>query len=128
MWLTKNSALAVAIAQNIFYNALISAVVRHTQVVTPALVVAVGPTGLKNLAPSPEVLYALREAYAEAIRRALIVPLVGACGGFPFAWAMQWLNIKRVAEQKRLQEQEGVLASADAPEKTNQKTCEVKEV
>lgn len=94
-------ALAIAIAQNLFLNTLVKSIPAHTTAISPQTVVSVGATGLVGLTRSAEVLRAVREAYAEAIRHALILALAGACGGFPFAWGMEWLNIKKVAEDRR---------------------------
>ncbi|KAF2746363.1 MFS general substrate transporter [Sporormia fimetaria CBS 119925] len=95
------NALGIAIAQNVFINELIRAVSRQTAEVAPQAVIAACTTGITHLTQFPEVILALRRAYVQAIRQALIVALVGACGGFPFAWCMEWLNIKKVAEARR---------------------------
>ncbi|KAF2464463.1 efflux pump antibiotic resistance protein [Lindgomyces ingoldianus] len=92
--------LSVAIAQNLFLNKLIKTIPRHTTAVSPLEVIAVGATGLAKLAKADDVLRALREAYAEALHDAFIFAVVAACGAFPFGWCMQWLNIKKVAEER----------------------------
>ena len=99
--LTTKRALAIAIAQNLFLNTLVKSIPAHTTEISPQTVVSVGATGLVELTQYAVVLRAVREAYAEAIRHALILALAGACGGFPFAWGMEWLNIKKVAEERR---------------------------
>ena len=99
--LTTKRALAIAIAQNLFLNTLVKSIPAHTTAISPQAVVSVGATGLVGLTQSAEVLRAVREAYAEAVRHALILALAGACGGFPFTWGMEWLNIKKVAEERR---------------------------
>jgi hypothetical protein len=101
--LTTKRALAIAIAQNLFLNTLVKSIPAHTTEISPQTVVSVGATGLVGLTQYAVVLRAVREAYAEAIRHALILALAGACGGFPFAWGMEWLNIKKVAEERRKQ-------------------------
>lgn len=119
-------ALGIAIAQNLFLNELVVAIPRHTQAVPPQTVVAVGATGLVQLAASPGILFALRKAHAEAIRKALIVALVGACTGFPFAWAMEWLNIKKVAESRRAEKQSEGLGTSP-PKNSNSSNSHAKE-
>ena len=99
--LTTKRALAIAISQNLFLNTLVKSIPAHTTAISPQAVVSVGATGLVGLTRSAEVLRAVREAYTEAIRHALILALAGACGGFPFAWGMEWLNIKKVAEERK---------------------------
>ncbi|KAK8026497.1 major facilitator superfamily domain-containing protein [Apiospora marii] len=53
-----------------------------------------------------EVLRDLRAAYAEAVRDPLILALAAACLAFPFAAAMERLNIKKISEERtrRLEE------------------------
>lgn len=57
--------------------------------------------GLVDLAPTTVVLEALRHAYADAVRLTLILALASACIAFPASWAMEWLNIKHIAEKRR---------------------------
>lgn len=74
----------------------------YTSAVSPAAVLGVGATGLRNLAGSNStLLLALREAYADAIQDAMIYAVAGVCVALPFACGMQWFNIKRVAKQRR---------------------------
>jgi hypothetical protein len=94
-------ALGVAIAQNLFLNKLLMTVPEKTSAVTPQMVVAVGATGLVSISHTDEILLALRETYAAAIRYTLILALSGACAAFPFAWGMEWLNIKNIAKARQ---------------------------
>lgn len=64
------------------------------------MVLEAGAGGLKAIAPSIEVLQALREAYAEALRPTFVLALVGTCLALPCAAGMQWLNIKDVAKER----------------------------
>ncbi|KAI0395153.1 MFS general substrate transporter [Xylariaceae sp. FL0594] len=94
-------ALGVAIGQNLLLSKLTLTVPRHTRAVTPDAVIAAGATGLGALSRGdPTVLNALRSAYAEAVRDPLILALAAAVLAFPFACAMERLNIKRVAEER----------------------------
>lgn len=86
-------------------NGLHVAVPRYTTAVAPDAVIQAGATGLNIVATSPAVLDALREAYADAIRRTIILGLAGICMVVPLSCAMEWVNIKHVAE-KRLQTQQ----------------------
>lgn len=94
-------ALGIAIAQNLFLDKLNKMVPLYIPEVTPQMVMAIGATGLTMLASTPEMLLALRKAYAQAIRTTLILALAGACAAFPCAWGMEWLNIRKVAEARR---------------------------
>lgn len=110
--LTLNSALGLAIGQNLFITELRHAVLRNTDAVTPEQVVAVGATGLPLLATSPKVLGALRHAYSDSVVKSFILALVGACVTFPPSLWMEHLNIKRIAETRardqKDQEEKGV--------------------
>jgi hypothetical protein len=64
-------------------------------------VIDAGAGGLRAIAPNPAVLQELREAYADALKGTFVLALVGTCLALPFAVCMQWLNIKRVAEERR---------------------------
>ncbi|RYC61641.1 hypothetical protein CHU98_g4575 [Xylaria longipes] len=94
-------ALAVAIGQNLLLTKLMTTVPRHTSAVAPQAVIAAGASGLDQLAPTLEVLSALRSAYAEALRDPLILALASALLAFPFSCAMERLNIKHIAEQRQ---------------------------
>jgi len=94
-------ALGIAIAQNLFLNELTQAVPRYTSDMSPQTVISAGAMGLAAIARTPEVLLALRRAYAQAIRYTLILSLVAACAAFPSALGMEWLNIRKVAEARR---------------------------
>ncbi|KAI1130117.1 MFS general substrate transporter [Nemania abortiva] len=94
-------ALAVAIGQNLLLSKLMITVPRHTSAVTPQAVIAAGATGLEQLSPTPEILAALRSAYAEALRDPLIFALASALLAFPFSCAMERLNIKHISEERQ---------------------------
>ncbi|PQE02873.1 efflux pump antibiotic resistance protein [Rutstroemia sp. NJR-2017a BBW] len=114
------AAISVSIAQNLFLTKLKTSVPTHTSAVSPADVIEVGATGLQSLARSSStVLVALRDAYADAIQDTMYYALATACVALPFACGMQWLNIKKVAEERREAKLQlnglGVVASNDVP-------------
>ncbi|KAF1969288.1 hypothetical protein BU23DRAFT_401572, partial [Bimuria novae-zelandiae CBS 107.79] len=94
-------ALGIAIGQNLFLNKLAQTVPGYTSELSPEVVINAGAAGLVSLAQSPELLLALRRAYAQAIRYTLILPLVAACAAFLPEMGMDWLNIRHVAEARR---------------------------
>lgn len=94
-------AVALSIAQTLFIEGLLHEVPRRTHAVSPAAVVKAGASGLHALAPSPQSLNALRDAYASAIWRTLVFALVAACVALPFALGMERLNVKVVAKRRR---------------------------
>ncbi|KAK2593319.1 hypothetical protein QQS21_008962 [Conoideocrella luteorostrata] len=93
-------AVSVAIAQNLLLNGLASTVPQQTDAVRASDVIAIGASGLAHLTDSPEVLHALRLAYAGALRPVFILALAAACFAFPFACGMERLNLRHVAEQR----------------------------
>ncbi|KAK8139320.1 MFS general substrate transporter [Apiospora sp. TS-2023a] len=110
-------ALGVALGQTLLLAKLATAVPSHTHgAVSAPQVISAGATGLGQIAPTAEVLRALRSAYAEAVRDPLILALAAACMAFPFAAAMERLNIKRIAEERkrRLEEEEKGTNSVEA--------------
>ncbi|KAI0514350.1 MFS general substrate transporter [Xylaria bambusicola] len=116
-------ALSVGIGQNLLLSRLKTAVPQYTDAVSPQEVIAVGATGLAQIAPDGAVLSALRHAYAAAVRDPLILALALATLAFPFACGMERLNIKHIA-QKRLDEKsdiEGNSARGDELQDSNVK-------
>lgn len=92
--------MGTAIGQALLIDGLKTGVPRYTDAVTPDQVIQAGATGLQIVATSPEVLEALRAAYVEAVRRTIILGLAGICMVVPISCAMEWVNIKRVAEKR----------------------------
>ncbi|OTA54020.1 MFS multidrug transporter-like protein, partial [Hypoxylon sp. EC38] len=99
-------AVGTAIGQALLIDGLNVAVPRYTDAVTPAAVIQAGATGLNTVATSPMVLEAIRSAYVEAVRRTIILGLAGICMTVPVSCAMEWVNIKHVAERRCIQESE----------------------
>lgn len=94
-------AIAVSIGQNLLLNSLKTSVPAHTSAVNVQQVIDAGAGGLKTIASNAAVLEHLRAAYAEALKGTFVLALIGTCLALPFAAGMQWLNIKKVAEQRR---------------------------
>ena len=64
------------------------------------IVIDAGAANLVSLAGSPQVLEALRIAYAKAVDNTLVLSLSAACIALPFALFMEFLNVKTVAKQR----------------------------
>jgi hypothetical protein len=94
-------AIAVAIGQNLLLNHLKTSIPAHTSKVSVQQVLDAGAGGLKIVAPDIATLQDLREAYADALRGPFVLALVATCIALPFAAGMQWLNIRRVAEERK---------------------------
>lgn len=110
------SALSVSIAQSLFIAKLKTSIPLYTTAISPATVIAAGATGLDSLAgPSYTVLVALRKAYADAIRNTTLFVLAAAVAALPFACGMQWLNIKKVAEERRNTKTEIIAQASGEP-------------
>lgn len=107
-------SIAVSVGQNLLLNSLRSNIPKHTAAVSVQQVIDAGAGGLKALAPNTLVLRQLRKAYAESLKGTYVLALVGTCLALPFAVGMQWLNIKRVAEERRGEADRGKGESAQA--------------
>ncbi|KAF2267497.1 MFS general substrate transporter [Lojkania enalia] len=94
-------AIAVSVGQNLLINRLQHTVPSHTSFVSPKQVIDVGAGGLSQFAHNAGVLRKLREAYAEAISPIWKLALVTTCLSILPTVGMQWLNIKRIAEERR---------------------------
>ncbi|KAJ4419068.1 hypothetical protein N0V82_005191 [Gnomoniopsis sp. IMI 355080] len=93
--------IGLAIGQDLLIKELYIAVPKYTDAVSATEVIAAGAMGLVDLSHTQAVLDALRHAYADAVRLTLILALASACLAFPASCAMEWLNIKQIAEQRR---------------------------
>lgn len=70
--------------------------------VSPEMVIMAGATGLNAVAGGDaQLLESLRMAYGEAVRRTIILGLAGACIAVPASTGMKWLNIKRIAAERK---------------------------
>lgn len=52
------------------------------------------------LAGSSQVLEALQLAYAKAVDNTLVLSVSAACIALPFALSMEFLNVKKIAQQR----------------------------
>lgn len=86
-------AIAISIAQNIFSNTLIAQLPIQAPLVSPLLVMGAGPTGLRA-AIRPELLPGVLEAYAIAIRRTFILPIVTAWLSFACSLCLERKSVK----------------------------------
>ncbi|KAK8017349.1 MFS general substrate transporter, partial [Apiospora rasikravindrae] len=96
-------AIGTAIGQTLLISGLNKAVPKYTDgAMSAAAVIQAGATGLAAVAAGDmQLLESLRMAYGEAVRRTIILGLAGACLAVPAATGMKWLNIKRVAEERK---------------------------
>lgn len=94
-------AIGLAVGQNLLLTEIVRAVPRYTKEVTPEQVLAVGASGLTQLAPSPIVLEALRRAYGQATRHVFILGLASAAIALLPSCAMEWLNITKESDRRK---------------------------
>ncbi|MCJ1386956.1 hypothetical protein MMC17_010085 [Xylographa soralifera] len=99
-------AIAISVGQSVFVNTLLKEIPENTLAVSAQTVIDAGAANLVSLAgSSPQVLEALRIAYAKAVDNTLVLSLSAACMALPFAFGMEFLNVKTVAKQKKLDSQ-----------------------
>ncbi|ETS85984.1 hypothetical protein PFICI_04009 [Pestalotiopsis fici W106-1] len=119
-------AVGTAVGQALLLDGLKVEVPRYTDAVTAREVIQAGATGLENVAKSPVVLHALRAAYAQAVRRTIILGLAGICLVVPISFAMEWVNIKEVAETRlRLGESQQLQSESKDPHTSAEKVNDV---
>ncbi|KAN0074851.1 Major facilitator superfamily domain containing protein [Elaphomyces granulatus] len=94
-------ALSLCIAQTVFINRLTSEVQETLPQIPPSIVVDMGASNLPALAPSPQILLLLREAYRSAIRDLFIFALAASCLAFVFSLGFEFKNVKVVARERK---------------------------
>lgn len=95
-WLI-GGAISVAVGQNICLDTLDSVLPQFTTAISPMTAIAAGAYDLPSLAPSAQVLAALREVWNIAIARALTFALAAICLAIPVTAGMEWKNSVREA-------------------------------
>ncbi|KAI9879023.1 MAG: hypothetical protein M1830_009822 [Pleopsidium flavum] len=100
-------AIAVSVGQSAFSNSLINEIQTRTPTIPPSSIIAAGVTNLESLIKDPTTLRAIRGAYSKAVTNTLIYALVAACLAIPFAFAMEWRNVKQAARERRRVEEGG---------------------
>ncbi|KAL8730564.1 MAG: hypothetical protein Q9166_004018 [cf. Caloplaca sp. 2 TL-2023] len=93
-------SIGIPIANALLIDGLQSEVPKYAPGVRPDDVVRNGALNLESLANSPIVLRGLRQAYAIAVSHVCILLVVVICVSVPVACGMQWLNIKKVSQQR----------------------------
>ncbi|KAJ5738157.1 MFS general substrate transporter [Penicillium malachiteum] len=63
-----------------------------------------GAADLPSLAKSPAELATLREMWNKGIQRTMMLSVALVAAGVPFALGMEWLNAKKVAQKRQLEE------------------------
>ena len=64
-----------------------------------------GPLALNKLTSSATTIFGLRLAYAKAIQHIMIFAVAIVCVSILAASGMQWLNIKKVAEDRKARQE-----------------------
>ncbi|KAF2122170.1 major facilitator superfamily domain-containing protein [Lophiotrema nucula] len=95
-------AIAIAISQTILLNTLVDRVAQALPGLTGQAVIAAGAVNLLALAKTAERLRVLRGIWNTAIVRIVYLAIALSAAAIPFTLGMEWLNTKRVAEQRRL--------------------------
>lgn len=76
-----------------------------------AVVIGVGPTGIKFLTLDESVIRLLQESYCYAFDMTMYFALAALVVAIPFALGMQWLNTKEAKIKKRNHKLGGLCAS-----------------
>ena len=68
-----------------------------------------GPLALDKLASSTTTIFGLRLAYAKAIQHIMFFAVAIVCASILAASGMEWLNIKKVAEDRKARQEAEIL-------------------
>ena len=112
--LSYYSSLSISVASTLLNNCLTYFVRSLAPTIEPSAALRAGALNLSSLTTSPEVLTALKQAWAKTIDRIMIFSLVLTCLGVPVACGMRWFNIKSMAasrEEKKSHLQSGIRSS-----------------
>lgn len=104
---TLFSSLGVPIANALLLSGLRSEVPKYAPGVSPEAVVRNGALNLERLTTSFSATHGLREAYAIAISYVNIFLVVIICVSVPTALGMEWLNIKKISQQREEEKRNG---------------------
>ena len=96
--------MALTVGESIFVNSLYKEVPRQTSAIPAQRVIDVGASGLHLLTKSPAVLAALRKAYSASVSKTMYFSLAVAGVALMVAFGMEWLNVKKVAAKRKLDE------------------------
>lgn len=103
--LTKSSAIAISIGENVLVNELVNNIPKYTDTISPQLVIDNGALGLDKLTDSPAEFLRLRQVYCKAISATMVYATVTICASLLPALGMRWLNLKRVSREREAAEQ-----------------------
>ena len=88
-------AIFVAVAQNLFTNALVTNIAAlGIPGLNPQVIIAAGATGIRNIV-TPEQLPALLVAYNAAILKAFQLGLILSCLAIFGAMGLEWKTVKK---------------------------------
>lgn len=99
-------SLGVPIGNALLIDGLRSEVPKFAPKVSPEAVIRNGALNLQTLTMSPSALRGLREAYSIAISHVNIFLVVVICISVPTASGMEWLNIKKISQQRERERKE----------------------
>lgn len=108
-----NSAIATTTGQTITLATIISEVSTRLPTIPPHSVLSAGALGLERLSRTPLVHTQLMEIWNIAICRTMILSLAVICAAVPCAAAMEWLNSRKISEERNAAGIEG--ASQTSP-------------
>ncbi|KAF2440272.1 MFS general substrate transporter [Karstenula rhodostoma CBS 690.94] len=93
-------AIAIAVGQTITLTTIITEVPKRIPEVSPQAVIAAGALGFDTLAATPDALVQLRDIWNLAFTRTMILSLAMTCAAVPCALGMEFLNSRKIAEQR----------------------------
>lgn len=87
--------------QTITISTLLDEVTKQLPGVSSEAVITAGAANLQLLVATPEALKILRLIWNTAISRTMILSVALVAASVPFTLGMEWLNAKKVAEERK---------------------------
>ncbi|KAF1964404.1 MFS multidrug transporter-like protein [Bimuria novae-zelandiae CBS 107.79] len=92
--------IAIPIGNAFLLNGLGKYIPQYAPELSAQTVVRAGPLAIDRLSQSTVTVHSIRLAYSKAIQHILIYALAVVCFSIPVACGMQWLNVKKVSQER----------------------------
>ncbi|KKA17556.1 hypothetical protein T310_8507 [Rasamsonia emersonii CBS 393.64] len=97
---TFGSAVFLTAGDPVFTNSLRTAILRDAPGVNPAVIVAAGATGIREVVTNPVQLAGVSAAYSTSIDRVFYLAVGLACACFCCTWGLGWKDIRKKEKEQ----------------------------
>lgn len=95
------SAISIVVGQTVTLSTIKNAARREFPESMASTIVAADPTRLSEAAMAPNDLDMMRSIWNTAVVRTMFLALAMACMAIPCTLCMEWLNAKKVADERK---------------------------